>query len=44
MNGQQDLWEALIAASYCKAYAAPLSEDEIQMLDAAAALVGEALA
>lgn len=36
--------DARIAASYRNAYAAPLTEDETEMLDAAAALAGEALA
>jgi Arc/MetJ-type ribon-helix-helix transcriptional regulator len=36
--------EERIAASYRRAYALPLAEDEAHMLDAAAALVGEALA
>jgi Arc/MetJ-type ribon-helix-helix transcriptional regulator len=36
--------EARIAASYRRAYAEPLTDDETQMLDAAAALAGEALA
>jgi Arc/MetJ-type ribon-helix-helix transcriptional regulator len=36
--------ELRVAASYRRAYAAPLTEDETQMLDAAAALAGEALA
>jgi Arc/MetJ-type ribon-helix-helix transcriptional regulator len=36
--------ESRIAASYRDAYASPLTEDETQILDAAAALVGEALA
>ena len=36
--------EARIAASYRDAYAAPLTADETQMLDAAAALAGVALA
>jgi Arc/MetJ-type ribon-helix-helix transcriptional regulator len=35
--------EARIAASYRDAYATPLSAEETQMLDAAAALAGEAL-
>jgi hypothetical protein len=38
------LRESGIAASCRDAYAAPLTEEEAQMLDAAAALVGEALA
>jgi Arc/MetJ-type ribon-helix-helix transcriptional regulator len=36
--------ESRIAASYRDAYAVPLTEDETQMLDGAAALAGEALA
>jgi Arc/MetJ-type ribon-helix-helix transcriptional regulator len=36
--------ESRVAASYRDAYAVPLTEDETQMLDAAAALAGEALA
>jgi Arc/MetJ-type ribon-helix-helix transcriptional regulator len=36
--------EERIAASYRRAYAAPLAEDEAQMLEVAAALAGEALA
>jgi Arc/MetJ-type ribon-helix-helix transcriptional regulator len=36
--------ESRIAASYRDAYAVPLTEDETQMLDAAAALLGDALA
>jgi Arc/MetJ-type ribon-helix-helix transcriptional regulator len=36
--------ESRVAASYRDAYAAPLTEDETQMLDAAVALAGEALA
>lgn len=36
--------ESRIAASYRDAYAAPLTEDETLMLDAAAVLAGEALA
>jgi Arc/MetJ-type ribon-helix-helix transcriptional regulator len=35
--------ESRIAASYRDAYAAPLTDDETQMLDAAAALAGDAL-
>jgi Arc/MetJ-type ribon-helix-helix transcriptional regulator len=35
--------ESRIAASYRDAYAIPLTEDETQMLDAAAALAGDAL-
>ncbi len=35
--------EARVAASYRDAYAVALTKDEIQMLDAAAALVGDAL-
>jgi Arc/MetJ-type ribon-helix-helix transcriptional regulator len=35
--------ESYIARSYRDAYANPLTEDETQMLDTAAALVGEAL-
>jgi Arc/MetJ-type ribon-helix-helix transcriptional regulator len=35
--------ESRIAASYRDAYAAPFTEDETQMLDAAAALAGDAL-
>jgi Arc/MetJ-type ribon-helix-helix transcriptional regulator len=35
--------EKRIAASYHDAYAEPLGEDETQMLDAAAALAGDAL-
>ncbi len=35
--------DARIAASYRDAYGAPLTADETQMLDAAAALAGEAL-
>lgn len=36
--------ESRIAASYRDAYSVPLTEDETQMLDGAAALAGEALA
>jgi Arc/MetJ-type ribon-helix-helix transcriptional regulator len=36
--------ESRIAASYRDAYAVPLTDDETQMLDAAAALAGDALA
>lgn len=35
--------EERVADSYRRAYAVPLAEDEAQMLDAAAALAGEAL-
>ena len=37
------LRESRIAASYRNAYTAPLTDDETQMLDAAAALAGDAL-
>jgi Arc/MetJ-type ribon-helix-helix transcriptional regulator len=36
--------ESRVAASYRDAYAVPLTDDETQMLDAAAALAGETLA
>jgi Arc/MetJ-type ribon-helix-helix transcriptional regulator len=42
---EHELRETRIAASYRAAYAgAPLSDDESRVLDAAAALVGDALA
>ncbi len=42
---EHELRERRVAASYRSAYAtAPLSEDEAGLLDAAAALAGEALA
>lgn len=42
---EHELRERRVAASYRSAYAtAPLSDDETGMLDAAAALAGEALA
>ena len=40
----RDAREARIGDSYRAAYATALAEDETQMLDAAAALAGEALA